>query len=163
MWCPNLRCWTIASASLSEEAETWLFLGLPELRRLVFCLVLLLVPSVSCWLELSVTFHIMIWFCVFWAFKMLVLIEPIVNNGYRMEQLRRQFCILLPFHSSIPADHLREILGNLIIKKAHETDVFEMQDRIKNRWIRNNMRLCRRKQSFCSEFCYRLQKSKQMG
>lgn len=149
IWCLNLCCWTIASASLSVEAaaETWLFLGQPELRRLVFCLVLPLTPfTVSCWLELSATIHITIGFCVFWAFKMLALMDPIGNSDYRMEQLRRQFCILLTFHSSISADHLREILGNLIITKAHETDGFEMQGRIKSRRVRNNMQLCRRKQ-----------------
>lgn len=148
IWCPHLCCRTIASASLSVEAaaDTGLLLGQPELRRLVFCSVLLLLPLVSCWLELSATFHITIGFCVFWAFKMLALMDPIGNSDYRMEQLRWQFCILLTFHSSISADHLREILGNLIITKAHETDGFETQGRIKSRQVRNNMQLCRRKQ-----------------
>ena len=77
---------------------------------------------------------------------MLALIDLIGNNDYRMEQLRRQFCILLPFHSPISADRLRAVLGNLIITKAHETDVFEAQDRMKNKRMRKNMQLCRRKQ-----------------
>lgn len=39
--------------------------------------------------------------------------------------------LLLPFHSYISAEHLRENLGNLTIIMAQETNVIEVRDRIK--------------------------------
>lgn len=118
------------SLSGGSAAETWLLLGLPDLMRVFVCSVLLLPPSVFCGLELSVTFCIMIWFSVFWAFEMLALIDSIGRNDFKIEQLRRVlYIIALSFFYLCWSS-----TGNLRKRdnpKCHESNVFEVQDTIR--------------------------------